>query len=80
MKYITILLALSLTSGCLSRTSVGNQADIDAMNIAYNDGKAPTMFLGMKLYPHAARNILMTPMIYTPTCSPHRHSGTYHRR
>jgi hypothetical protein len=62
MKYILLLLILSLTSGCISlRTPVEHQAAYEAANIAANDGQPPTMFLGMKLYPHAARNILMTP-------------------
>ena len=72
-----MLLVLSLSSGCLSRTSSGNQSEIDAANIAANDGKPPTMFLGIKLYPHAAMKIATTPMILTPTCSSHRSSGTY---
>jgi len=62
MKYILIILLLLSTTGCVSlRTPVENQAGIDAMNIAANGGNPPTMFLGMKLYPHAAAKILMTP-------------------
>lgn len=57
MKHILILLALLSTSGCATMP-VDSRAD--EFNIAANDGKPPVNFLGLKLYPHAAANILMT--------------------
>jgi hypothetical protein len=70
MKYILILLAISLT-GCTTATNY-TQAEKDD-----NCGEPPKIFLGMKVYPNASLKILNTPMMLAPSCSVGRSTTTY---